>query len=74
LGEAEDSVSFAPISALPPVGLGTAEQAGCPVVSEVDGTPEVILSRGEQFPSNRTVGTHSACPHNRSFVMEIANF
>lgn len=51
-----------------------AEQAGCPGVFEVDGTPEGILSRGESFTSNTAVGSCSECHQDVSFFIEKTCF
>lgn len=53
------------------VQMGMAEQAGHPVVFEVDQTPELILCRGEQF----TNSWQPFCPStDLSFFIEKASF
>lgn len=64
MGEAKDLVSFVHVTALSMVQMGMAEQAGHPVVFEVDRTPELILL---EVSSSPTVGSHSACPQTFHF-------
>lgn len=69
--EAKDSVSCIPVIAFAKVEVSMAEQAGCPGMFEVHGTPEGILSRVSGSPVIQQLA--AVLPATRMFYFSQRN-